>query len=76
MLELGRRILAVEGHDEDIALHPSPPGSVRRRAPALGKLRELTGFEERIPLDRGLRATADFYLRDRLQPMLEPDAEA
>lgn len=73
MLELGRRILLVESVDEEILLHPSPPGSVRRRAPALSKLRELTGFSERIPLDVGLRATADFYLRDQLVGPLDPD---
>ena len=72
MLDLGRRILACEGIEADIVLHDSPAGSVKRRAPDVGKLHRLTGFEARIPLDRGLAATADFYLRDRLSGPLAP----
>jgi nucleoside-diphosphate-sugar epimerase len=66
ILELGRRMLKVRGIEAEIALHPSPSGSVKRRAPDVTKLRELTGFEEKVTLDEGLRATALFYLDDQL----------
>jgi UDP-glucose 4-epimerase len=75
MLELGRAILAVEGVDAEIALHPSPAGSVGRRAPDVAKLQRLTGYRPRVPLAAGLRATGDWYLRDRLAPPLDPEPD-
>lgn len=72
MHELGRRMMAGEGVDADIVLHDSPAGSVKRRAPDVSKLQRLTGFAARVPLDRGLAATADFYLRDQLAGPLAP----
>lgn len=71
MHELGRQILAIEGIDADIILHASPTGSVKRRAPDITKLKRLTGFAERVTLAQGLKATADFYLRDQLVGPLE-----
>lgn len=65
--ELGRIMLEVIGHDHKIDLHPSPPGSVKRRAPNLDRLRALIGFEERVSLEDGLKATARFYLEDHLE---------
>ena len=62
------------GVDAPIVLHPSPKGSVKRRAPDISKLKGLTGFEEKIDLTRGLGATADFYLHGRLADAIDPDA--
>lgn len=73
MHELGRRMLAVEGIEADITLRDSPVGSVKRRAPDIRKLVALTGFTARVPLEEGLRATADFYLRDTLSGPLHPE---
>jgi nucleoside-diphosphate-sugar epimerase len=72
MHELGRRMLAVEGVDAEITLHASPSGSVKRRAPDITKLARLTGFAARVPLNEGLRATGDFYLRGALAGPLRP----
>lgn len=46
----------------EISLHPSPAGSVHRRAPKLDRLRELVGFKEEWTLEAGLRETGRFYL--------------
>jgi nucleoside-diphosphate-sugar epimerase len=62
MAELGRRIMRVCGFAGDIALHPSPRGSVARRAPDVSKLRRLTGLAETVTLDEGIARTASFYL--------------
>ncbi|HEY6815834.1 MAG TPA: NAD-dependent epimerase/dehydratase family protein [Croceibacterium sp.] len=68
--ELGQRMLAARGLHAEMVLHPSPSGSVRRRAPDISKLRRLTGFEQRISLDEGLAATARFYLDGELMGVL------
>lgn len=72
MLELGRQMLVVENVDAEITLHDSPTGSVRRRAPDIGKLSRLTGFQPQVSLGEGLRATGDFYLRGILADPLHP----
>jgi nucleoside-diphosphate-sugar epimerase len=66
ILALAKRMLAVRGLEAEIELHPSPSGSVKRRAPDTSKLVRLTGFRERVSLDDGLTATAKFYLDDEL----------
>ena len=62
ILDLGRRMMAAAGLEGEIRLHPSPKGSVRRRAPRTDLMRRLIGFEERWILDDGLKATAAYYL--------------
>jgi nucleoside-diphosphate-sugar epimerase len=62
MAELGRRIMQVCGFTGDIVLHPSPRGSVARRAPDVSKLQRLTGLAETVTLEAGLARTASFYL--------------
>jgi hypothetical protein len=65
-------MMRVCGREGEILLHPSPKGSVKRRAPDLSKLKRLTGFEEQIDLDSGLQACADFYLDGVLHGPLNP----
>lgn len=60
--ELAETILRLRGVEAALDLHPSPAGSVRRRAPDLTKLRALTEFVPRVPLEQGLRETVDWYL--------------
>lgn len=57
-------MMDVAGLKGEIALHPSPQGSVKRRAPNTKKLRELTGFSEKWSLRDGLRETVAFYLSE------------
>jgi nucleoside-diphosphate-sugar epimerase len=62
MLTLGKMIMQICHFDGEITCHPSPIGSVPRRAPDTAKLKRLTGFEETWTLTDGIRQTADFYL--------------
>lgn len=71
MLELGQAMMRLKGLNDEIILHDSPSGSVKRRAPDVGKLQSLTGFSERISLADGLAATARFYLEDTLDGPLD-----
>jgi UDP-glucose 4-epimerase len=60
--ELGRLMMDAAGWTGEIALQPSPKGSVKRRAPDTSKLTRLTGFQETWTLEDGLKVTADYYL--------------
>lgn len=40
---------------------PAPPGSVARRCPDLGRLRALTGFVPKVPLEDGVAETFAWY---------------
>lgn len=67
MLELGQRMMTLVGRDPDeITLHPSPAGSVKRRLPSIGKLQELTGFRARWSLEEGLLEAIRFYAPELL----------
>lgn len=60
--DLARLAMRVAGLGGEIALHPAPAGSVRRRAPDIAKLRRLIGFAEKVSLEEGLARTAAYYL--------------
>ncbi len=62
ILRLAELMLDICGMKGDIALHPSPKGSVRRRVPSITKLRSLTGFSPKVSLREGLKRTIDYYL--------------
>ena len=40
---------------------PAPAGSVDRRCPDLARLRALTGYTPKVPLEAGVRETFDWY---------------
>jgi len=68
MLELAGQMMLLLGRDpEDIRLHPSPAGSVKRRAASMEKLRRLTGFEARWSQEEGLAETIRFYVPELLE---------
>lgn len=60
--DLGYAIMRAAGLSGEIVLHPSPKGSVKRRAPKIDRLRQLTGYEPEWTLAVGLAATAVYYL--------------
>lgn len=62
ILALAEKILSLMGISHDITCHPSPKGSVSRRAPDLSKLSTLTGFKQQVSLDQGLMETIRYYL--------------
>jgi DNA-directed RNA polymerase specialized sigma24 family protein len=66
--DLARLAMQVSGLHGEIALHPAPAGSVRRRVPDIAKLRRLIGFTEKVSLEEGLARTAAYYLRRDVAP--------
>ncbi len=60
-------ILGLADHRPTIETAQAPSGSVERRCPDVRRLRELTGFEARVPLAKGVEQTFNWY-RDRWRP--------
>jgi UDP-glucose 4-epimerase/UDP-glucuronate decarboxylase len=59
--DLASLVLRVAGAEVAVEASPAPPGSVRRRCPDLGRLRTLTGYEPKVSLEEGVRATYAWY---------------
>ncbi len=66
ILELGKLMMKIMGKNDEITLHPSPRGSVKRRAPNVGKLKSVIRFEPKISLEEGLKKTMEFYAPELL----------
>lgn len=64
ILDLAERILELAGIEQEIICHPSPKGSVARRAPDISKLLNLTDYQPKWDLNAGLRETIKYYLLD------------
>ena len=72
IFELAAEMMQLVGRSaEEIALGPSPAGSVARRAPSIDKLNALTGFEPRWSLSAGLAETMRYYLEPSLRAALD-----
>ena len=54
-------ILKLAGFSPRVQPLPAPEGSVPRRCPDLSRLRTLTGFVPKIPLETGVRETFEWY---------------
>jgi nucleoside-diphosphate-sugar epimerase len=65
--DLAKLILRLAEFSPDIEVLPAPPGAVVRRVPDLTKLRALTGYEPRVPLEEGVRRTFAWY-RESISP--------
>jgi UDP-glucuronate decarboxylase len=59
--DLARLVLRRAGHRPSIERVPAPAGSPERRCPDLTRLRTLTGFAPKVPLETGLAETIDWY---------------
>lgn len=63
---LAERVVALAGYQPVMKPFDAPAGSPERRLPDLTVLRETVGFEPRVDLDTGLRATFGWYADRRL----------
>lgn len=58
ILEVAKTILKLMNkEDVELELHPAPIGSTMRRWPDISKLKNLTGFEQKVSLEEGLIKT-------------------
>jgi nucleoside-diphosphate-sugar epimerase len=59
--DLAKLVLRLADFTPELQVLPAPPGAVARRVPDLTKLRALTGYEPRVPLEEGVRRTFAWY---------------
>ena len=59
ILQFARRILEITGSSSGIVHQPLPVDDPRVRQPDIGKARKLLGWEPRVSLDEGLKATIE-----------------
>jgi len=65
ILELAKKIKALVKSDSKIAFHSLPQDDPRRRCPDISKVRKLLNWRPEVSLDRGLRRTTSWFLRNR-----------
>jgi dTDP-glucose 4,6-dehydratase len=61
MLEFAEIIKRITGSQSPIAYRPLPQDDPRRRRPDISRARELLGWEPVVPLEEGLRTTAEYF---------------
>jgi UDP-glucuronate decarboxylase len=59
--DLASLVLRQGGYRPAVEHVPAPAGSPERRCPDLGRLRALTGFSPKVPLEAGVSETFDWY---------------
>jgi nucleoside-diphosphate-sugar epimerase len=60
--DLARRVAMAAGREIALVAGPLQAGGTPRRCPDISKLEKL-GYQPRVPLDEGLKATLDWYWR-------------
>jgi len=61
--DLARRMARLVGREIELVPGPAAAGGTQRRCPDISKLAKL-GYKPRVPLDRGLKTTLDWYWRN------------
>ena len=61
MLEFAERIQRLTGSASPIEFHPLPQDDPKRRRPDISKAKQMLGWEPRVPLEDGLRATVEYF---------------
>ena len=63
VLELAEKVLRLTGSRSGLLHLPLPPDDAQRRRPDIGRARSLLGWEPRVTLGDGLRATIEYFRR-------------
>lgn len=64
VVELADLVLRMTGSSSRIVRRPLPVDDPRRRRPDIALARRLLGWEPRVPLEQGLRATIDWFAEE------------
>jgi dTDP-glucose 4,6-dehydratase len=61
VLEFAEAIRSLTGSSSEIVFRPLPQDDPRQRKPDISKARRLLGWEPQVPLEEGLRLTAEYF---------------
>ncbi len=61
VLEFAEAIRSLTGSRSEIVFRPLPQDDPRQRKPDISKARRLLGWEPQVPLEEGLRLTAEYF---------------
>lgn len=67
VLDLAREIVRLTGSRSEIVFRPLPVDDPRVRQPDIRQARERLGWEPRVRLDEGLKATIEYFRSQRLR---------
>ncbi len=67
MLELAQAVLKATGSKSRIAHAPLPQDDPKRRCPDIAKAKATLGWEPRVDLATGLKATVDYYRKTQFE---------
>jgi dTDP-glucose 4,6-dehydratase len=70
VLEIAEMIIEISkeissGSSSELVFEPLPEDDPKRRCPDIGRAREVLGWEPRVAIDEGLRATLEWFARRR-----------
>jgi UDP-glucuronate decarboxylase len=70
VLEIAQMIIEISkeissGSESELVFEPLPEDDPKRRCPDIGRAREVLGWEPRVPVDEGLRATLEWFAERR-----------
>jgi len=69
LLELAEAVRRAAGGGGKVrSVRPLPENDPRQRRPDISRARSLLGWEPRVPLDRGLQATIEWFRRELARP--------
>src|SRR6266849_889242 len=69
LLELAEAVRRAAGGGGKVrSVRPRPENDPRQRRPDISRARSLLGWEPRVPLDRGLQATIEWFRRELARP--------
>ena len=63
--EVAVMIIEISGSSSELVFEPLPEDDPKRRCPEIGRAREVLGWEPRVAVDEGLRATLEWFARGR-----------
>ena len=59
--QLAEKVVAMTGSASEIVAKPLPADDPKQRQPDIGRARSLLGWEPKVPLEEGLKATIDYF---------------
>jgi UDP-glucuronate decarboxylase len=63
ILELAQKVINLTGSRSQLVFRPLPENDPTQRQPAIGRAKELLGWEPRVSLDEGLARAIPFFER-------------